>query len=171
MRALRAEPHPFPLPLPVPGMTPRGAGPRPIRVAAPQPPALTALSKQPLVPVLGGALSPGAGCPGSPMPGRARSSSLPCFLAREALLLLSALSHSPGRAAAGSQVHRKDDPRTLSACSSDLRSQHQRPGRCGRAGSPLTALGTRSPACPRGGEGAREDREPLLRPTQLLLSL
>lgn len=63
----------------------------------------------------------------------------------------------PGRAAAGSQVHRKDDPRTLSACSSDLRSQHQRPGRCGRAGSPLTARWEHAPLrLP--GEGKEQGR-------------
>lgn len=56
------------------------------------------------------------------------------------MLLRAAESPHTGRAAAGSQVHRKDDPRTLSACSS-VRSKHQSRGRCCRAVEPaqLTA--------------------------------
>lgn len=67
--------------------------------------------------------------------------SLPCVSwHREEVLLRAAESPHTGRAAAGSQVHRKDDPRTLSACSS-VRSKHQSRGRCCRAVEPaqLTA--------------------------------
>lgn len=53
-------------------------------------------------------------------------------------------------------MHRKDDPRTLGACSSDRQKQTSKDGQVRQgwgAGPADSPVGTRIPASPRGGEG------------------
>lgn len=60
-------------------------------------------------------------------------------------------------------MHRKDDPRTLSACSSDRQKQTSKDGQVRQgwgAGPAAGPVGTRIPASPRGGEGAEGSRLP-----------